>query len=91
MPPASRSAGHQRPAPGPQPGRADVANHGRDIWPMVQVVNAGVLDPYELVLKVHTKRSEWRAAHQELAGSGEQWRSELIGSLLGSPSMSSRS
>ena len=53
-----------------------VANHGRDIWPMVQVVNAGVLDPYELVLKVHTKRSEWRAAHQELAGSGEQWRSD---------------
>jgi lipopolysaccharide biosynthesis protein len=61
-----------------------VANHGRDIWPMVQVVNAGVLDPYELVLKVHTKRSEWRAAHQELSGSGEQWRGELIGSLLGS-------
>lgn len=62
----------------------EVANHGRDIWPMVQVVNAGALDPYELVLKLHTKRSEWRAGHQELAGSGEQWRASLIDSLLGS-------
>lgn len=62
----------------------EVANHGRDIWPMVQVVNAGALDPYELVLKLHTKRSEWRAEHAELGGSGEQWRSGLIASLLGS-------
>jgi lipopolysaccharide biosynthesis protein len=63
----------------------DVPNHGRDIWPMAQVVNAGLLDPYEIVLKLHTKRSEWRAGHQELAGSGEQWRASLIDSLLGSP------
>jgi lipopolysaccharide biosynthesis protein len=61
----------------------DVENHGRDIWPMVQVVNAGLLDPYEIVLKVHTKRSEWRAEHPDLAGSGEQWRGELVASLLG--------
>lgn len=62
----------------------EVANHGRDIWPMVQVVNAGLLDHYELVCKLHTKRSEWRAGHQELAGSGAQWRADLTGSLLGS-------
>ena len=61
----------------------DVDNHGRDIWPMLQVVNAGLLNPYELVLKLHTKRSEWRAEHGELSGSGEQWRSGLIGALLG--------
>ncbi|GAB4063977.1 glycoside hydrolase family 99-like domain-containing protein [Angustibacter speluncae] len=61
----------------------DVANHGRDILPLVKVVNAGLLDPYELVLKVHTKESVWRADH-ELGGSGEQWRAELLGSLLGS-------
>ena len=42
----------------------DVENHGRDIWPMVQVVNAGLLDPYELVLKLHTKRSAWREQHE---------------------------
>jgi lipopolysaccharide biosynthesis protein len=61
----------------------EVDNHGRDIWPLVQVVNAGLLDPYQLVLKVHTKRSEWRAGHAELAGTGDQWRGQLLDSLLG--------
>lgn len=60
----------------------EVENHGRDIWPMVQVVNAGLLDPYEVVLKLHTKRSEWREQH-ELSGTGEQWRSGLLAALLG--------
>lgn len=60
----------------------DVENHGRDIWPMVQVVNAGLLDPYDVVLKVHTKRSEWRADH-ELAGSGDEWRVQLLNAVLG--------
>jgi lipopolysaccharide biosynthesis protein len=61
----------------------DVDNRGRDIWPMAQVVNAGLLDPYELVLKVHTKRSEWRSAHEDLAGTGEGWRNTLLTDLLG--------
>jgi lipopolysaccharide biosynthesis protein len=61
----------------------EVANLGRDIWPMVQVVNSGMLDPYELVLKVHTKRSEWREGHSELGGSGSDWRETLLSSLLG--------
>lgn len=62
----------------------DCANHGRDILPMVSVVNAGLLDPYALVLKIHTKHSTWRADHAELSGSGEQWRGEFIGALLDS-------
>jgi lipopolysaccharide biosynthesis protein len=62
----------------------DVDNHGRDIWPMVQVVNAGLLDPYDLVLKVHTKRSAWRESHDGLAGTGSAWRREFLDSLLGS-------
>lgn len=57
-------------------------NHGRDILPMVELVNAGLLDPYDVVLKVHTKKSPWRAGHAELSGSGEQWRSELLDALL---------
>jgi lipopolysaccharide biosynthesis protein len=61
----------------------DVENHGRDIWPTVQVINARLLDPYELVLKLHTKRSEWRAEHGELSGSGEQWRASLLDALMG--------
>src|ERR1035437_6487972 len=46
----------------------DVENRGRDILPLVQVVNAGLLDPYQVILKIHTKLSEWRAGHGELAG-----------------------
>jgi lipopolysaccharide biosynthesis protein len=61
----------------------DVANHGRDILPLVCLVNAGLLDPYELILKVHTKESAWRSEH-DLGGSGASWRAELLGALLGS-------
>jgi lipopolysaccharide biosynthesis protein len=61
----------------------DVANHGRDILPLVCLVNANLLDPYELIVKVHTKESAWRAQH-DLGGSGAAWRDELLGALLGS-------
>lgn len=59
----------------------DMDNHGRDIYPLVALVNADVLAPYRLILKVHTKRSAWRADHA-LPGSGDTWRAELIDSLL---------
>jgi lipopolysaccharide biosynthesis protein len=62
----------------------DIANHGRDILPLVSVVNAGLLDPYELVFKVHTKKSAWREAHGELAGSGDEWRESFFSELAGS-------
>ncbi len=62
----------------------DIENHGRDIYPMVAAVNAGLLNPYELVLKVHTKKSVWRESHDELAGSGDEWKSDLFSALLGS-------
>ncbi|MCL2468406.1 MAG: glycoside hydrolase family 99-like domain-containing protein [Micrococcales bacterium] len=61
----------------------DCQNRGRDIAPMVALVNAGLLDPYRLVLKVHTKRSDWRADHAQLSGTGSQWRTELLEALLG--------
>jgi len=61
----------------------EVANHGRDILPLVSLVNAGLLDPYVLIVKVHTKESAWRAEH-DLGGSGAQWRGELLEGLLGS-------
>ena len=62
----------------------DVENRGRDLWPLAQLLNAGLLDPYQLILKVHTKRSDWREEHPELPGSGSAWRDRLLGSLLGS-------
>lgn len=73
---------------GPQVGSVvvlDVANHGRDIFPAIQVINAGLLDPYELVLKLHTKKSEWRADHATLEGDGRAWRERFVQDLVGSP------
>lgn len=63
----------------------DCENHGRDILPMIHLVNGGLLNPYDLILKVHTKKSPWREEHAELSGTGAQWRSELLGALLPSP------
>jgi len=62
----------------------DVENHGRDILPLISLVNAGFLDPYEVILKVHTKRSTWRHEHEGLPGTGERWRSDFLQGLLGS-------
>ena len=62
----------------------EVENHGRDIFPLIQVVNAGLLDPYRLVLKTHTKKSQWREGHGELSGDGESWKDQFLESLLGS-------
>ncbi|MGX5680783.1 glycoside hydrolase family 99-like domain-containing protein [Schumannella luteola] len=59
-----------------------VENRGRDILPLVHLVNAGLLNPYEVIGKFHTKRSTWRAEHPELDGTGDDWRSSLLGDLL---------
>ena len=48
-----------------------------------RLVNAGLLDPYHLILKVHTKRSAWREDHADLPGTGAAWRDRLLGDLLG--------
>lgn len=62
----------------------DVSNRGRDILPLIEVVNADLLEPYELVLKVHTKKSVWRKSHDTLSGDGATWRDALLEDLLGS-------
>lgn len=62
----------------------DHENHGRDILPSISAINAGFLDPYELVLKVHTKKSVWREGHDSLSGSGEDWRESFFADLLSS-------
>jgi lipopolysaccharide biosynthesis protein len=59
-----------------------IENHGRDIYPLMALVNADLLNPYDVVLKVHTKRSTWRSSH-DLAGDGDTWRRELLTGLLG--------
>jgi lipopolysaccharide biosynthesis protein len=64
----------------------DVENRGRDLWPLAQLVNAGLIDGYEIIVKVHTKRSHWRASHAGLAGTGGSWRSDLLAAVLGETS-----
>lgn len=61
-----------------------VKNHGRDIFPLIQLVNGGYLNPYDTILKIHTKKSAWRAEH-ELAGSGDEWKEGFYRDLLDSP------
>ncbi|GAA3874285.1 glycoside hydrolase family 99-like domain-containing protein [Leifsonia kafniensis] len=60
-----------------------VENRGRDILPLISVVNADLLEPYELVLKIHTKKSPWREGHAELDGDGAAWREGFISGMLG--------
>ena len=64
----------------------EVKNHGRDIAPLIHLVNAGYLDQYELILKIHTKKSPWRENHEELSGTGDGWREETLGDLVGNTS-----
>jgi lipopolysaccharide biosynthesis protein len=56
----------------------DMPNHGRDIFPFLHLINAGLLDPYRAVCKIHTKKSPHRA-------DGDQWREHLIEGVLGAP------
>ena len=53
-----------------------VDNHGRDILPFLSIARTGILFRYELVCKLHTKRSPWHEA-------GEIWRQDLIKGALG--------
>ena len=50
-------------------------NHGRDIYPFLHLVNAGWLDGYQAICKIHTKKSPHR-------DDGDDWRDMLIGGIL---------
>jgi lipopolysaccharide biosynthesis protein/cephalosporin hydroxylase len=50
-------------------------NRGRDILPFMMLVNTGALFKYELICKLHTKRSPHRL-------DGEAWRQHLISGVL---------
>ena len=57
-------------------------NRGRDVLPWLRLLDTGVLDGYEWVCKLHTKRSP------HMVG-GEAWRQKLFSGLLGSPGQAS--
>jgi rhamnosyltransferase len=52
-------------------------NIGRDVGPFVSLLNTGLLERYDAVCKIHSKKSVYH-------GAGGQWRDELMKSLLGS-------
>lgn len=62
-----------------------VDNHGRDIYPLFTLIRTGVLSRYELICKVHSKRSPHRDA-----GSGDEWRRSLVSGILGSTELVER-
>lgn len=53
----------------------EMPNHGRDIFPFVHLINAGWLEGYEAVCKIHTKKSPHRT-------DGDHWRRHLISGVL---------
>jgi O-antigen biosynthesis protein len=66
----------------------EVENRGRDIGPFLFLLQTGVLFQYDLVCKLHTKRSSHMASFlaQGLARhDGDGWRRELVNGVLGSP------
>ncbi len=67
-------------------GRAHVVqvqNLGRDVWPFLQILQSGLLDDVEIVLKLHGKRSILSG----VAGShfGHLWRRRNLCDLVGTP------
>ncbi|WP_165694210.1 glycoside hydrolase family 99-like domain-containing protein [Teichococcus deserti] len=50
-------------------------NHGRDVYPFIALVNSGALFGYELICKLHSKRS----LHRQ---DGDAWRRSLTAGLL---------
>ena len=53
-------------------------NRGRDIGPFVEFLRDGCFDRYELVCKIHSKKSLHRV-------DGDRWRGTLLQQLLGAP------
>ena len=52
-------------------------NRGRDLGPLIQLLKFVPLHKYELVLKIHTKKSTHRVGAQ-----GDAWRDNLLNGLL---------
>ncbi|OUS34832.1 glycosyl transferase family 1 [Rhodobacterales bacterium 56_14_T64] len=50
-------------------------NRGRDIFPFVHLVNSGLLQGYQAVCKIHSKKSPHRQ-------DGDHWRQHLISGIL---------
>lgn len=55
-------------------------NRGRDIGPFISIHRHGLLKPYDVVLKIHGKKSTY-------SDRGDEWRKGLYRSLFGDPAV----
>lgn len=58
-------------------------NRGRDIWPFVSLLQAGVFDRYVTVCKLHSKMSAHLSNHDIDFDIGRRWRRSAILELMG--------
>lgn len=56
-------------------------NRGRDVGPFIQLLHEGRLDPFDLICKLHGKKSDLRGPRMIL---GEVWRQASAFDLIGS-------
>lgn len=63
----------------------ETANKGYDVWPFICAIKQTDLDRYSFVIKLHTKNQDGRkTCINGIQMNGEEWRSELVDTLLGS-------
>jgi tetratricopeptide (TPR) repeat protein len=67
----------------------DFEDHGRDVGAFVVFLQSGVLFKYDLVCKLHTKRSAHLSRGDDWTN-GDDWRRALIAGILGSPELVDR-
>lgn len=65
----------------PQAEIVQVENRGRDIWPFISFLNDGILDKYEYICKIHSKKSVHRPGMEE-GLFGSRWRRRALYDLL---------
>jgi SAM-dependent methyltransferase len=69
----------------PQARVFDFEDHGRDLGPFLVFLQSGVLFQYDLICKLHTKRSpHLRPSDGWLYPDGDTWRRALVDGVLGS-------
>ncbi len=58
-----------------------VENRGRDIWPFISLLNAGVFEKYDYICKIHSKKSAHKPGQEESL-LGSRWRRRALYDLL---------
>ena len=65
----------------PQSQIVQVENRGRDVWPFISLLNAGALEKYDYICKIHSKKSAHKPGQEESL-LGRRWRRRVLYDLL---------